>query len=77
MATDNADPWVGTAEIARTLDCPRRRVQRTFEDPSRADEAYGRGNWTDHAMGALSVKKVYAVRRSVVLELASGTRNVR
>lgn len=69
-STGEADPWVGTAEIAVILDCPLRRVQRSLSTPQKADVTWGKGMWTDRARGALSVKKVYGVRRSVVLQMA-------
>jgi hypothetical protein len=69
--TGDHDPWLGTAEIARALHCPQRRVQLSLENPARADATYGRGMWTNEAKGPLSVRKVYGVRQSVVKKLAS------
>ena len=72
-SSNDRDPWVGTADLARMLGCSQRLVQLSLADHARADETYGRGNWTDHARGPIAVKKVYGVRESVALRLMSRT----
>lgn len=64
---------MGTTAIAGRFRCPRRRVQWILADPERADRMFGQGNWTDRAYGALSARKVYAVRESAVKRLEPGT----
>jgi len=70
------EEWIGTRELADLFGCSTSTARRSLTSPERADALYGRENWRSRN-SPISARTTYSVRRSVAIEMAIGTPNLR